>query len=624
MALKPPLSDLPIKTADSGFYRGFSVNVTVISKIIISMLVVWCIFWPLQAGRILGDWNSAILAQFAAWYIWVVAAFVIVCLGLAIWPAGGRLNLGVEGEKPEFSNFSWFSMMFGAGIGVGMLTWAVAEPVAHFGQNPSTIAGITTSLGEDNVRTAYVWSYMHWGLGAWACYAIAGLSLAFFSYRRGLPLTIRSALTPLFGKSLSGVLGHIIDIVAVVATILGVAQTLGFGVDQFVAGLTRIGIDGLVHAEGALNADGESIAGTVNTFGIVVALLFIMGASTLSALSGVGKGIKWLSNINMVLSIILLGFFIIFGATWFGASAFFVGIWDYLIALPGLSVQVHSGTALEAFVAAAPASIQALPPEEAQAVLSALSGPGASVDSVTAKLAEDSITVPAADLAVALDATLNDRLTTWQGWWPVFYWAWWIAFAPFVGLFLARISRGRTIREFVLGAMIVPSLMCFVWFAWAGGTAVDLELNGDANGVILNAGNGDKIFAMTEFMLSPISQWLSWGMAVMIVVLLMTFLVTSADSAVLIVNTINAAGDEGPKARPHIMFWGAALALVVGGLLISGGTGAIQTAMVIGALPFSIVMALMCIALVKAIYNDGRREAAGIPTTFVDDAVPAE
>ncbi len=624
MALKPPLSDLPIKTADSGFYRGFSVNVTVISKIIISMLVVWCIFWPLQAGRILGDWNSAILAQFAAWYIWVVAAFVIVCLGLAIWPAGGRLNLGVEGEKPEFSNFSWFSMMFGAGIGVGMLTWAVAEPVAHFGQNPSTIAGITTSLGEDNVRTAYVWSYMHWGLGAWACYAIAGLSLAFFSYRRGLPLTIRSALTPLFGKSLSGVLGHIIDIVAVVATILGVAQTLGFGVDQFVAGLTRIGIDGLVHAEGALNADGESIAGTVNTFGIVVALLFIMGASTLSALSGVGKGIKWLSNINMVLSIILLGFFIIFGATWFGASAFFVGIWDYLIALPGLSVQVHAGTALEAFVAAAPASIQALSPEEAQAVLSALSGPGASVDSVTAKLAEDSITVPAADLAVALDATLNDRLTTWQGWWPVFYWAWWIAFAPFVGLFLARISRGRTIREFVLGAMIVPSLMCFVWFAWAGGTAVDLELNGDANGVILNAGNGDKIFAMTEFMLSPISQWLSWGMAVMIVVLLMTFLVTSADSAVLIVNTINAAGDEGPKARPHIMFWGAALALVVGGLLISGGTGAIQTAMVIGALPFSIVMALMCIALVKAIYNDGRREAAGIPTTFVDDAVPAE
>ena len=557
--MKPPLTDLPIKTADTGFYGGFSVNVTVVSKIIISVLVVWCIFWPVQAGAVLSTWNAAILNNFAAWYIWVVAFFVIVCLGLAIWPTAGRLNLGQDGEKPEFSNFSWFSMMFGAGIGVGMLTWAVAEPIAHFNNNPAVIQGVNTALSQDNVREAYVWSFLHWGLGAWACYAIAGLSLAFFSYRRGLPLTIRSALTPLFGKALSGTLGHIIDIVAVVATILGVAQTLGFGVEQFVAGLTRIGIGGLAMEDGS-----------ATTVGIIVALLVIMGASTLSALSGVGKGIKWLSNINMVLSILLLGFFILFGATFFGATAFFVGIWDYLVALPWLSFNVYESDGVEGSEAF--------------------------------------------------------KLAQWQGWWPVFYWAWWIAFAPFVGLFLARISRGRTIREFVLGAMIVPSLMCFVWFAWAGGTAVDLELNGDANGVILDAANGDKIFAMTTFMLEPISQLLSWGMAVMIVVLLMTFLVTSADSAVLIVNTINAAGDEGPKARPHILFWGGALALVVGGLLISGGTSAIQTAMVIGALPFSLVMLLMCIALIKAIYNDGRREAVGVPTTHseITGLTPAE
>ena len=197
----------------------------------------------------------------------------------------------------------------------------------------------------------------------------------------------------------------------------------------------------------------------------------------------------------------------------------------------------------------------------------------------------------------------------------MFYWAWWIAFAAFVGLFLARISKGRTIREFVLGAMLVPGLMCCIWFSWAGGTAIWLELYGDANGVIFDAGNGDKIFAMTEFMLAPIAQILAWRMAVFIVVFLMTFLVTSADSAVLIVNTINAAGDEGPKARPHILFWGAALALVVGGLLISGGTGAIQTAMVICVLPFSVVMVLMCFALIKAVYNDTRREAKGVPTT---------
>ncbi|MEP5155265.1 BCCT family transporter [Planktotalea sp.] len=557
--MKPPLTDLPIKTADSGFYGGFSVNVTVVSKIIISILVVWCIFWPTQAGNVLGTWNAAILNNFASWYIWVVAFFVIVCLGLALWPTAGRLNLGQAGEKPEFSNFSWFSMMFGAGIGVGMLTWAVAEPIAHFKNNPAVIQGTTTALDANNVREAYVWSFLHWGLGAWACYAVAGLALAFFSYRRGLPLTIRSAMTPLFGKALSGTLGHIIDIVAVVATILGVAQTLGFGVEQFVAGLTRIGIGGLAMEDGS-----------ATTVGIVVALLVIMGASTLSALSGVGKGIKWLSNINMVLSILLLGFFIIFGATFFGATAFFVGIWDYLTSLPWLSFNVYRSD--------------------------------------------------------GVDGSEAFKLAQWQGWWPVFYWAWWIAFAPFVGLFLARISRGRTIREFVLGAMIVPSLMCFVWFAWAGGTAVDLELNGAANGVILDAANGDKIFAMTEFMLSPISQALAWGMAVMIVVLLMTFLVTSADSAVLIVNTINAAGDEGPKARPHILFWGAALALVVGGLLISGGTSAIQTAMVIGALPFSFVMVLMCLGLIKAIFNDGRREALGVPTTHseIGAATPAE
>ncbi|WP_300037407.1 BCCT family transporter [uncultured Roseobacter sp.] len=568
MAIEPPLMDLPIKTADKGFYRGFSVDVTVVSKVIISVLVVWCIFWPTQSGRVLSELNSVILKNAAAWYIWTVALFVIVCIGLAVWPTSARMKLGLDDDKPEFSNFSWFSMMFGAGIGVGMLTWAVAEPVAHFQNNPQVIQGLATAAGEDNVRNAYVWSFLHWGAGAWACYAVIGLALAFFSYRRGLPLTIRSALTPLFGRALSGKLGHLIDIVAVVATILGVAQTLGFGVDQFVAGLTRIGVPGLVHAEGAVDAAGASIAGTVNFVGIVVALLFIMGASTLSALSGVGKGIKWLSNINMVLSIVLLGFFIIFGATWFGLTAMFVGLWDYLLALPWLSFNVYRSDGVEG----------------SEAFL----------------------------------------LAQWQGWWPVFYWAWWIAFAPFVGLFLARISRGRSIREFVLGAMIVPGLMCMVWFSWAGGTAIDLELNGGANGVIFDAGNGDKIFAMTEFMLAPIAEILSWGMAVLIVVLLMTFLVTSADSAVLIVNTINAAGDEGPKARPHILFWGAALGLVVGGLLLSGGTSAIQTAMVIGALPFSVVMVLMCVALIKAIWNDGRREAAGVATLADAEATPAE
>ncbi len=553
MKINPPLTELFIRTADEGFYKGFSQIVTITSKLLIGGLVIWAIAFPEQSGAMLNGINKFILASFGAWYIWTVTLFVIICIGLAIWPTAGRLKLGVQSDKPEFSNFSWFSMMFGAGIGVGMLTWAVAEPVYHFGNNPEVIMGLTEGGTADNIRMAYKWSFLHWGLGAWACYAIAGLALGFFSYRRGLPLTMRSSLTPLFGSRLSGSLGHVVDIVAVVATILGVAQTLGFGVEQFVSGLSRIGISGLTNAEG-----------TANSTGIIVAIVIIMSASTLSALSGVGKGIKWLSNINMVLSILLLTFFLLFGSTFFGLQALVVGIWDYLIALPQMSFTVWSGDG--------------------------------NPDSVATKL------------------------EGWQGGWSVFYWAWWIAFAPFVGLFLARISKGRTIREFVLGAMIVPSLMCFVWFTWAGGTAIDLELTGGANGVIMNAPDGDKIFAMTNYMLAPISETISWLMAAMIVVLLMTYLVTTADSAVLIVNTINAAGDEGPKARPHILFWGVALGAVVAALLLVGGLKAIQTAMVIGALPFSVVMVLQCLALIKAIYNDGRREAAGQATTVSSTA----
>jgi choline-glycine betaine transporter len=214
---------------------------------------------------------------------------------------------------------------------------------------------------------------------------------------------------------------------------------------------------------------------------------------------------------------------------------------------------------------------------------------------------------------------VGDELAGWQGGWTIFYWAWWIAFAPFVGLFLARISRGRTVREYVLGAVIVPSIMCFVWFALVGGTAIDLELTGKAAGAIAGAGQESQLFAMLDVMLSPD---LAWAMSIVVVVLLLTYLVTSADSAVLIINTINAAGDEGPKARPHILFWGAALALVVGGLIVAGGLGAIKTAMVIGALPFSLVMVVMGIALIKAIVHDSLREKHGVATTTESARTP--
>ncbi len=543
---KPPLMNLHIPTADEGFYSGFARSVAIPSKILVSALIVWAITVPENAAAVLNALNGAMLNSFASWYIWVVAIFLILCVGLALVPTTGRLKLGLPDDHPEFSRFSWFSMMFGAGIGIGMLTFATAEPMYHFANNPNVIMGETTASGADNITAAYVWSFLHWGFSAWACYALVGLSLAYFSYRRNLPLTVRSALTPLFGARLSGVGGHVVDVVAVVATILGVAQTLGFGVEQFVAGLNRVGFgDWIVLADGKPSAAG-----------IVVALIVILGASTLSALSGVGKGIKWLSNLNMGLSFFLLAFFVLFGSTFFGLGALFNGLTAYITELPRLLFTVWHPDGSET----------------------------------------------------------GDALASWQGGWSVFYWAWWIAFAPFVGVFLARISRGRSIREYVLGAIIVPSLMCFVWFTLVGGTAIDMTLNGAAGDAISGAGQESQLFVMLDLMLG---SGLAWAMAAIVVVLLLTYLVTTADSAILIVNTINAAGEESPKGRAHIIFWGVALSLVVGGLLLVGGLDAIRTAMVIGALPFSLVMFLMCTALTKAVIKDAIRERRGVQNLHV-------
>lgn len=533
MALPPPITNLNIDTRTDGFYAGFNHFVAVGSKVLIGLLIIWAAMFPEQAGAALSALNSWLLAHFGHWYMYVVFFYILVCVGLAAWPATGRIHLGKPGEAPEFSRFSWFSMMFGAGIGIGMLTYATAEPIFHFGNNPDVIRGTVLSETHDNVRPAFKWSFLHWGFSAWACYALVGLALAFFSYSRGLPLTIRSGLTPLFGKALSGPLGHIVDIVSVIATILGVSVTIGYGVSQFASGIFNITGAGWIMND----------RGSPTVFAMLLALVIVMGASTLSAMSGVGRGIKWLSNINMSLSLFLLGFFTLFGATLFVIKALFVGIWDYLVALVPMSVVVWSNDG----------------------------------------------------------TSTGEALAGWQGGWTIFYWAWWIAFAPFVGLFLARISRGRSLREYVLGAMIVPAVMCFVWFAFVGGTAIHLELTGQAGRQILDAGISSQLFETINVMLSPA---LATGMSVIIVILLLTFLVTSADSAVLIINTIAAAGDASQKGTAHIVLWGAALTLVIGVLLVAGGLAAINTAMIIGALPFSLVMALMGVSLVKAIVRD--------------------
>ncbi len=571
MALDPPLKDLDISLAPSGFYKGFNNTVAVASKVIIALIVVWAVINPESAGKILGDMKNWSFAHLNYYYTWAVAFFIFVCLLIAIVPSWGRTKLGDPDGKPEFSNFSWFSMMFGAGIGIGMLGYATGEPMWHMGDNPDirmSVEAIGAALGAANVTMAegadiwaeyraqvaagtitaidglvepktastidsvYRYSFLHWGLGAWSCYALVGIALAFFSYSRGLPLTIRSTLAPLFGKNLEGPVGHIVDITAVVATILGIAQTIGLGLASFSSGLYNItGAEWLV-------VDGEPSTGS-----LLVALAVVMVCSTLSALSGVGKGIKWLSNLNMVLSFGLLAFFLIFGSTMFALTILGKGTFSYLVNLPALTFTVF------------PANGAGSPGE-------------------------------------------------WQGWWSIFYWAWWIAFAPFVGIFLARISKNRTIREFAFGAIVAPSLMCFLWFSLLGGTAIDLELNGAAEGQIYAKSLTAQLYEVINIMLS---SGLAKGMSVLIVVLLLTYLVTSADSAVLVVNTINAGGEAGAAGKSHIIIWGLILTAVIAALLLAGGLNAIQAAMIVGAIPFSFMMILMGISLIKALIRDGMR-----------------
>lgn len=556
--IAPPQMGLPIKVASSGFYSGFSKIVTVPSKIIIALLIAWAIFFPVQAGETLAHANTSIIRMFAGWYVYLVAFLMLSALVLAVIPKTGELRLGRVGEKPEFSRFSWFAMLFGAGIGIGMLTYSTGEPLAHFANNPDIIRGIVEPASAEAVRSAYIYTFLHWGFAAWATYALVGLSVGYVAYRRDLPLTIRSALVPLFGQRMSGAAGHVVDIVAVVATVLGVAVTMGLGVEQFVTGLSRLGFgDWLLGAEG-----------TASTAAIIAALIILVGASTLSALSGVGRGIKWLSNLNMGLSLILLAVFVIVGSGLYGFQLLATSIFDYLINLPQLAVTLWS----------------------------------------------------------ANGTTMGDALAQWQLDWSVFYWAWWIAFAPFVGMFIARVSRGRTVREYVLGVVLVPSLMCFIWMALIGGTAIDLELSGAAQGSILGSSISDQLYATLAVLFDSTGALILSGL---VVILLMTYLVTSADSAILIINTINSAGEDEDEVERghHIVFWGAAIALVVGSMLILGGIEAIRITMILGALPFSFVLVLMTISILKAITFDLIRKQQGV-STMADEipeaALPAE
>jgi len=564
------------------------------------MLVIWALFWPANANGVLGSVNSQLLKGFNGFYIVIVGLFAFFLLVLAVLPQTGKRLMGPEGEKPEFSNFSWFSMMFGAGLGVGLMVFATAEPLGLWGSNPVVISGAVAGNSEQALQSGFRYTFLHYGFHAWAIYVVTGLSLAYYAYTRNMPLTIRSALTPLFGGYMNGILGHIVDILGVVATILGVSVTIGFGVSQFVDGIYAItGMDWLIDLGGQ--------APKPSTVGLVVGLVMIMGLSIISAVSGVGRGVKYLSNLNLVLSVILLADFVFFGSFVFAMTTYGTALVDYILHFVQMSFGAYGPQSLEAYTAALPEAIKPL----AGDIYGGATNAWGSFPAFQENLKGAAAALPPDMQAAAYEAGNQGRQFGWQSGWTTFYWAWWIAFSPFVGLFLARISRGRTVREFIFGCVIAPALVCFAWMTILGGTAIDLELTGGADGSILAASNTAKLFV-------TLSQMIGGGflsvITIMCVVLIMTFLVTSTDSGILVMNTIMSGGKQ-ETGNKHRIVWGVILTLVIGTLLIAGKTNggadpmeALKSAMIIGALPFTMVMGLMCIALAKALFKDQQHD----------------
>ncbi len=600
MTIKPPFTDLEIEKAPSGFYEGYSLPIALISKAIMVALVIWALLWPGNASSVLSAVNGSLLNGFNGFYIISVGVFAFFLFALALIPATGGKKLGAPGTKPEFSNFSWFSMMFGAGLGVGLMVFATAEPLGLWGSNPVVLSGAVEANSAEAVQSAYRYTFLHYGFHAWAIYVLTGLSLAYYAYTRDMPLTIRAALTPLLGKAANGPLGHIVDVLGVVATILGVSVTIGFGVSQFVDGVYAVsGMDWLMN--------GNAEAPEPSTVGLIAALLVIMALSILSAVSGVGRGIKYLSNLNLVLSVILLLTFVFFGSFLFAMTQFGTGLVDYILNFVQMSFGAYGPQSSEAFASALPEAASALPAEDVAAIYGSATSPWGSLSGFTEGLPASAADLDAAAIYAAGE---QGRQFGWQAGWTTFYWAWWIAFSPFVGLFLARISKGRTVREFIFGCVIAPAIVCFLWMTILGGTAIDLELNGDAAGSLIGATNTAKLFATLEQMIS--GGFLS-AITIMCVVLIMTFLVTSADSGILVMNTIMSGGEQETGIK-HRIIWGVILTAVIGTLIVAGNSGAdsnpfgaLQNAMIIGALPFTIVMVLMMISLVKALYRDSIR-----------------
>ncbi|ABX48749.1 BCCT family transporter [Shewanella sp. SP1S1-7] len=482
------------------------------SVFFIILMVMICAVWPTEANTVFRSIQSWIEVKAGWLYILSVAFFLIFIIFVMV-SRFGDIKLGPDHSVPDYSYKSWIAMLFSAGMGIGLMFFGVAEPVMHYLAPPDATPESLAAAKE-----AMKITFFHWGLHAWAIYAVVALSLAYFSYRHKLPLLPRSALYPLIGERIYGPIGHIVDTFAVLGTMFGVATSLGFGVLQVNSGLSYL-FEGLPN-----NA--------------VVQVCLIIGITllaTLSVFSGLDKGVKRLSELNLGLAIILLLIVLILGPTVMLLQAFVQNTGSYLSDLVGKTFNLYA----------------------------------------------------------------YQHKEDWLGGWTLLYWGWWISWSPFVGTFIARVSRGRTIREFLIGVLFVPSALTFLWMTVFGNSAIDSIMNQGAT-YLAEAVNTDVSVALFVFFEHMPFPTLLSGIAICLVV---TFFVTSSDSGSLVIDNLTSGGDNNAPVWQRI-FWALLQGVVASVLLLAGGLQALQTAAIASAMPFLVVMLFMCLGLFKALKND--------------------
>ena len=498
-----------VKVEKFGPFPRVNRPVFIASALLIVGFIIFGSLFGELAGEVFNQLQSFITHRFRWLFIILMNVAVVFSLYIAL-SRYGDIRLGHQTEHPEYSLLSWFGMLFSAGIGIGLLYWGTAEPLYHFMSPPMGQAETVEAA-----KQAMSISFLHWGIHAWALYCVVALSLAYFHYRRGLPLSIRSVLYPLIGQKIYGKWGHVVDTLAVFGTMFGVVTSLGLGAMQ-------------------INAGFSNVFGIPNNVPVQLCLIAIITAmATLSVMMGLDKGIKRLSDINIVLTVLLLGFMLLFGPTQFIIDSFIENIGNYVSQL-----------------------------------------------------------IP---LGFWSEAYSN---TDWQANWTIFYWAWWVSWSPFVGIFVARISRGRTIREFIFGVLFIPMLLLFFWFTTFGGSAVHMELMGNY-GLIeaVKADYGSAIFKLIEYY--PLTKPLT----LVIVVMIMLWFVTSSDSASLVIDMLTAGGDTNPP-KIQRLFWALSQGVIAAVLLVAGGLSALQAVAIIAGFPFAIVVFVMMYCLWRGLTRD--------------------